>query len=53
LGLGREEKGARGNVILIGMPMVENVLSLFDFDTTISNNGLDFNNPHRKKTNKY
>jgi hypothetical protein len=42
LGLGREDKGARGNLILIRMPMVENVLSFFDFDTTISNDGLDF-----------
>ncbi len=40
----REEKGARGNVILIGMPMVQNVSSFFDFDTTISNDELDFNN---------
>jgi hypothetical protein len=44
LGLGWEEKGARGNLILIGMPMVKNVLLFFDFDTTISNYGLDFNN---------
>ncbi len=42
LGLGREDKGARGNLILIRMPMVKNVLSFFDFDTTISNDGLDF-----------
>jgi hypothetical protein len=43
-GFGEGGKRGKRHVILIGMPMVQNVSSFFDFDTTISNDELDFNN---------